>query len=365
MKVVERRDEASYGAGAGEAAYGEGVVVVALAHFRQGDGGHGHAACEGVAHHGAEGRAGAHAAGGEAAAPVPHPGAGGAVEVLTELPFKAYIAHEQEEHERRPVVAGHGVVPELTEHVPGGHGAAHVGDEHGGRGHEGVGHGHAREEQEEHERAAPHAEGHAGNAAHSVGGEPHEGGRGGKGRKQGKEHGSRAVVVVSLQYGGEKVVYEGEQQKQAACGGEPHKGSHGQVERGGIKFAGGGVADHGGEAHAHGGHGPERGDHGKKRLRLFTELCGHHVHDDVSARPLGVGHGGEEHDDHEELGEFQSATERAGEEIPQADIQRGDEHHEQEEEHAEGADFLTYGFQMLQKADARAQGRQAGGLRGK
>ena len=81
----------------------------------------------------------------------------------------------------------------------------------------------------------------------------------------------------------------------------------------------------------------------------------------MTAGPLSVGHGSEEHDDHEELGEFHGAAEGPGKEIAEQNVQRGDEHHEQEEEHAEGAGFLAHGFQMLQNVDACAQRRQTGG----
>ncbi len=175
-----------------------------------------------------------------------HPAARRAVQILTELPLKADVAHEQKEHQRRPVIAGHGAVPEGAKHVPGRRRTAHVGEKHERRGHKRVGHGHAHEKEEKHERDAPYAQRHRRHAGNAMVHEPPRGEQPGHG--QGQEQRGHAAVFQYREHGGQHIVQQRQKQQRAAQRGEINERRERNAQYRGIQIAGVGIYQHGRDA---------------------------------------------------------------------------------------------------------------------
>ena len=191
--VLGGRNETAYGAGTGQRAHGQSVVIPVLAHFRQGNGRHGYAAGKHVAHHRAEQGAGHHAAHGKPAAHVSHPLAGTVVDVLAEPGVEAQVSHEHEEHERRPGIAPRRAVKRLARRSERRRNALELSNEDESRGDKGKGHRNAEEKENEEQHETGHADLDGRHARHTVRGDVPHGEHARHGRHKGQQGLSRAV----------------------------------------------------------------------------------------------------------------------------------------------------------------------------
>ena len=355
------RTERADGAGSRERAHGKGVVVAVAAHFRQGDGGHGHIAGDIVSDDRAEGRAGRHAAVREASAGVSHPGPETAEQILPELAVETQVAHEQEEHERRPVVTGHCGEPRLAEQIERAAGAAQGADEDEGRGHERVGDGHAHEEEGEHEYQPEDSHRNGLGERRAVHGEENAERKRDEGEAEHGAHAGGAVAFKGVRKSGQHVVQQRNHNERASGGRIQNEGQ--EMDMPGRRDQCGafeGVVDHCLDAEHDNDKAPEIRGEAQTVFSRFRQAGGDDVHVDMRVVPLGVGYGAEKHHDHEQFGDFNGSADGSVDGGAQNHIKEGQGDHAQKDIHGNGAAERAERPETFKGRCGRAQNTRGG-----